>query len=999
MTTEIATLGLAIDSRQTVDATKALDDFAAAATPAAHAAETFETAGRDAATASTALVSAVKPAVAAIDGLNAAAGSRAVTTMATGLTTLAGAAAPAASALTKLQQQINAMTGVKMGPQAGNRADDIAAYGAELDNLRAKFNPLYAVQRDYAKQIGDINTAAKTGAINEKERAVAVASAAATYSKASKDAATSVAQLEGKTGLARHEMINFGRQMQDVGTMMAMGASPMQVVTSQAAQIVDIFASSKGTVGGFFSQMASGIASVLSPTRLLVGTIAGVGVSAALMGASWSSAQKQVQIGLMGIGRASGATAGDINAIADATSTLTGLSTSQAREVATALANTGKIGVDNIKRLTGETRNFAAVLTKGDIEAAGESMAKIFAAPGEGAKQLNAKLGILDAAALKNIETLELQGDRQGAINALIEAMSPAIAGAAEKTGLLSKSWNTLGNVFSETSTKIGKGVAGTIDEKSTAQLEARRTELEKLIETTNTSAAAQTDWRGAFVKNSVQTADVDLVKGYREELAKVNTSLADQDRQRKSGANIGSQQSTQEVTALVNAFAPGPELIRNLSANLENMMRIMNDPALDAFKEKMGSQLPQAVARFNNQVAAFKADPTLADPIQNQVKSLELQTKALNNASPAMRKYIAEQMALRDAVRAGADPGEAKRMSELAGKLAYGGTATDIQQAQQKLALYGQTANAADALKAVELNLQAANLQGITIDDTRAATLKRLAVEQNLGITAIKANTDALNTDAMAVGMSAGAAAQYTAVQNALNEAKRNGRDIAPERLEQIKQEAALLGEAAAKADLMRSAYTGLVQGPMQTFRSAISSGATAMDALKKSAASALDSISTKLMDMAAQKLWQSAFGGSSGGGLMSLLGLGGGSVGNYGQVANSSGLGAGTGGLSFPMFANGTDSAPGGVALVGEKGPELVELPRGSVVTPNHELQSKMSGGGSISVPISIQIDATGADAAGLSRVQQQLATLQAQVPSIAVAALKKARSGRNF
>ncbi len=37
---------------------------------------------------------------------------------------------------------------------------------------------------------------------------------------------------------------------------------------------------------------------------------------------------------------------------------------------------------------------------------------------------------------------------------------------------------------------------------------------------------------------------------------------------------------------------------------------------------------------------------------------------------------------------------------------------------------------------------------------------------------------------------------------------------------------------------------------------------------------------------------------------------------------------------------FAMGTDYAPGGLSLVGESGPELVRLPRGASVTPNHKL-----------------------------------------------------------
>jgi hypothetical protein len=39
------------------------------------------------------------------------------------------------------------------------------------------------------------------------------------------------------------------------------------------------------------------------------------------------------------------------------------------------------------------------------------------------------------------------------------------------------------------------------------------------------------------------------------------------------------------------------------------------------------------------------------------------------------------------------------------------------------------------------------------------------------------------------------------------------------------------------------------------------------------------------------------------------------------------------------IPGFASGTDFAPGGMALVGEKGPELVNLPRGASVTPTFQ------------------------------------------------------------
>ena len=45
-----------------------------------------------------------------------------------------------------------------------------------------------------------------------------------------------------------------------------------------------------------------------------------------------------------------------------------------------------------------------------------------------------------------------------------------------------------------------------------------------------------------------------------------------------------------------------------------------------------------------------------------------------------------------------------------------------------------------------------------------------------------------------------------------------------------------------------------------------------------------------------------------------------------------------------SFPMFASGTDSAPGGFAWVGEQGPELMNVPAGASITPS----ASVRGGG---------------------------------------------------
>lgn len=54
------------------------------------------------------------------------------------------------------------------------------------------------------------------------------------------------------------------------------------------------------------------------------------------------------------------------------------------------------------------------------------------------------------------------------------------------------------------------------------------------------------------------------------------------------------------------------------------------------------------------------------------------------------------------------------------------------------------------------------------------------------------------------------------------------------------------------------------------------------------------------------------------------------------------------------IPPYANGTDFHPGGLAVVGERGPELLNLPRGSQVMSNRELSELGAGGREMTVRV---------------------------------------------
>jgi len=68
-------------------------------------------------------------------------------------------------------------------------------------------------------------------------------------------------------------------------------------------------------------------------------------------------------------------------------------------------------------------------------------------------------------------------------------------------------------------------------------------------------------------------------------------------------------------------------------------------------------------------------------------------------------------------------------------------------------------------------------------------------------------------------------------------------------------------------------------------------------------------------------------------------------------------------------------------------------MNVPKGARVLPN----GVMPDGTSIHAPVSIQIDATGADAAGLARVQAQIAEFKTSLPGTIVKTVTQAKKMR--
>lgn len=181
--------------------------------------------------------------------------------------------------------------------------------------------------------------------------------------------------------------------------------------------------------------------------------------------------------------------------------------------------------------------------------------------------------------------------------------------------------------------------------------------------------------------------------------------------------------------------------------------------------------------------------------------------------------------------------------------------------------------------------------------------------------------------------------------------------------------------------------------------FTQQIRNGASAMDALKSAGLNALGKISDKLAQMAADQLWASAFGGSGGGGLLGLLGFPTGAVNANGSIAGAVGPTSVGGAPLVGAFASGTDSAPGGLSLIGENGPELLNIPRGSQVIPNDVLRNGGGGGGTTVHAGSTVVIQGDASEKTVALIQAALAQHDAALPGKVVSVVKRAQQTRNL
>ncbi len=342
-----------------------------------------------------------------------------------------------------------------------------AAVQKQIEALQARIDPAFAAQKriDQAKAriergvgLGVLTRDAGDDLLARYAASVqAVVAPATQLASANDNLSRANDNVRRTAGLARHELVNLGRQVQDVVTMAAMGQSPMAILTSQGAQLFDIFASSQGTVGGFARQVGA----MLTPARMAIGGVTAAVLAGAAAWVSYDSAQREVAQSLAGLGRDSGLTVQGLNAIAEAQAKATGVTVARARATVSALAGRG-IREPMLAPLQAIEKDFAATLGIDAVEA-NRMLGDSFADPVRGAEMLAQRLGGLSLATRRQIEQLTAFGETQRAQRVLLDAIAPRLARAADLTSFWAREWARVAGWSSEAMNTLGRFLDRTV--------------------------------------------------------------------------------------------------------------------------------------------------------------------------------------------------------------------------------------------------------------------------------------------------------------------------------------------------------------------------------------------------------------------------------------------------------------------------------------------------------------------------------------------------------
>lgn len=379
----------------------------------------------------------------------------------------------AAARTASYQSALNERLGVRTDFGGFGRADDITAYGAELDRVRARFVPLAAAGQTYRRELAEIAQAARAGVISENERAAAV--------KRTKDAfADQVKEIRSAAsatrGLRPDQLQNLSYQAGDVVAQLGSGASLGTILMQQGPQVAGVFGPGTGP-REVVSGVVQAIGRFITPLTVTATAITAAAATFAYAASSFGTTQREVRASVTGPGRLSGATPQAINEAAESSARAGEVPVGTARQIAAIYASTGRVDPKYFDDLIKLQRDYAAQ-TKQDIIPSTEDLAGALSNVATGVDLIESRVGPLGDGVGEAAKRLAAAGDQVGAVKLIVDALPGTLTRANDNLSTFSREWERSGNSLKTWLDLLGGSTVGTGSrtgaETRLAQVEAR---------------------------------------------------------------------------------------------------------------------------------------------------------------------------------------------------------------------------------------------------------------------------------------------------------------------------------------------------------------------------------------------------------------------------------------------------------------------------------------------------------------------------------------------
>lgn len=562
------------------------------------------------------------------------------------------------------------------GKSASESASVFVEQERAVQRLRVEFDQLSVAQERRAASEAQINKFAAAGLIGEQQRLTMIDAVTRRY----EDTAAALARTQvplGKyvtgVGLARNELINLSRQAQDVFVSLASGQSPLTVLIQQGTQIADVFAASRGSVMGFLGQIGPALLRLAGPIALVT-----TALTAMYAAFKVSGEQQTLSNSLLGAGRASGLTGGQLESLAQQSAESAQITVSNARLIGAEYVKLGQIANDNLPKLTLLTKNFAAA-TGQDMKGAAQEIAQALADPSRGAQGLSDKIGGLDSTTLRMIRTATEFNDKLRAQKLLMDELGRATSDAADQS--MSK-WDRLMKSMGLTFDKLKEGAAGAVlgpdRNDEIARARARIREIEQQLSSGRTAIGQDSGLRAEIGTLRQKLSTLESIDQKERETARSraessasNKRITDGETVALAAGNQGLAQrlklyneaigqantlekSVEELTKQRNAIGVPDSSNRERFATLTQQIKEQSE-ALEAQKRKVvdlqsvqsGLTMEQERARRGTEIdLKASKDKTLADAQETAAM------RARNEAFGTARTQAEEDLRVKQAQR-----------------------------------------------------------------------------------------------------------------------------------------------------------------------------------------------------------------------------------------------------------------------------------------------------------------------------------------------------------